>query len=85
MRSFLAVDAFPSTLIERLGGRKVVSDELELPLTTVSSWAARESIPVPKWPDLIDLAQRHGVEGISNDTLAEAHVKAKASSETRAA
>ena len=63
----------PSRLIELLGGPKSVSDRLGKPLTTVASWASRESIPSKVWPDLIAFAREGKISGITYETLVDAH------------
>lgn len=49
--------------IEALGGSTTVASLLSLPATTVASWKGRNSIPVERWPQLIDAARERGVEG----------------------
>ncbi len=68
----------PSSAIDSLGGAGAVAAETNRKYTTVSSWHARESIPIDVWPELIAMAAGAGVEGITYQTLAEAHTKAKA-------
>lgn len=68
----------PSAAIDALGGPGVVATTTKRKYTTVSSWHARESIPIDAWPELIAMAAGGGVEGITYQTLAEAHTKAKA-------
>lgn len=68
----------PSSAIDSLGGPGAVASTIKRKYTTVSSWHARESIPIDEWPKLIAMATGASVEGISYQTLAEAHAKAKA-------
>jgi hypothetical protein len=68
----------PASAIDLLGGPGVIASATNRKYTTVSSWHARQSIPVDAWPELIALADGKGVGGISYQTLAEAHAKAKA-------
>lgn len=68
----------PSSAIDLLGGPGVIASAINRKYTTVSSWHARQSIPVDAWPELIALANGNGVEGITYQTLAEAHARAKA-------
>lgn len=67
----------PSSAIDSLGGPRAVASTTKRKYTTVSSWRARESIPIRAWPELIAMAAGAGVEGITYQTLAEVHTKAK--------
>lgn len=76
----------PSGIIELLGGTRAVLDKLNalrsvnagpMPLTTVASWAARESIPIDHWPALIELAREKRTPGVTYETLAQAHIAAR--------
>jgi len=73
MRSVLAMLTSPAHAIELLGGPLPVSAHLKRRYTTVSSWAARQSIPPQVWPRLVDLAQAKEVGEITYETLALAH------------
>lgn len=68
----------PSQAIDLLGGKHVVSEITKKPLTTVASWAARESIPVGVWPPLIDFAKERGIKKINYESMARAHANAAA-------
>lgn len=68
----------PASAIDLLGGAGVIASATKRKYTTVSSWHARQSIPVDVWPELITLADSKGVEGITYQTLAEAHARQKA-------
>lgn len=68
----------PAHAIELLGGHGVVSDKTDRPLTTVASWATRQSIPVEAWPHLILLAEERHLAGFTYEALVRAHVTAKA-------
>lgn len=75
----------PSDAISLLGGATVVaewikrrrislgSSDFHLPVTTVSSWSSRESIPVDFWPDLIAMARENRVAGITYESMTMAH------------
>lgn len=76
MRSLRAMTASPSEIIDQLGGSKTVAERLDRPLTTVASWAARESIPVEVWPSLIDLAKERSVKKVTYESMARAHAEA---------
>lgn len=56
-------------LIQRLGGARRVAAELRVPFTTAYSWHQRDSIPVGRWPQIIDLARRLSVELTTDDLL----------------
>ena len=73
----------PASAIDLLGGPGVIASATKRKYTTVSSWHARQSIPVDAWPELIAMAEGKGVEGITYQTLAEVHAKAKAERTTR--
>lgn len=68
----------PSSAIDLLGGPGVIASATNRKYTTVSSWHARQSIPVDAWSELIAFAESKNVEGITYQTLAEAHARAKA-------
>lgn len=67
----------PSSAIDLLGGPGVIASATNRKYTTVSSWHARQSIPVDAWPELIALADSKGLKGVTYQTLAEVHAKAK--------
>lgn len=75
----------PSEAIQLLGGWKAVSDRINRPLTTVASWATRDSIPVKEWPAVIKLAEAEGRDDITYETLTHAHAKAAKPRKRRAA
>ena len=58
-------------LAARLGGLTAVAAALKLPLTTLTSWRARNSIPSGYWSPLIALAQRSKVRGITFKRLSQ--------------
>lgn len=68
----------PSSAIDLLGGPGVVAAATSRKYTTVSSWHARQSIPIDAWPGLIAMADDAGIRGVTYQALAEAHAKAKA-------
>ena len=72
----------PSSAIDLLGGPGVIASATNRKYTTVSSWHARQSIPVDAWPELIAMAEGKGVAGITYQTLAEVHAKVKADKAT---
>jgi hypothetical protein len=43
-------------IVDRLGGVSAVAREMGVPLTTVSSWARFNSIPLWRQPKLLELA-----------------------------
>lgn len=63
----------PSQVIERLGGTVAVAALLSRPYTTVRSWQDRESIPAAIWSDLVEVARRKSVRGVTYKALAELH------------
>jgi hypothetical protein len=60
-------------IIEALGGTGEVAEYCGTTASTVSSWKARKSIPAERWLDLVDLARRRDVNGITLETLATLH------------
>lgn len=68
----------PSKAIAELGGAKSVAERIGCPVTTVASWAARNSIPVKVWPDLIAFAKTKGKTGFTYEALTVAHTKRSA-------
>lgn len=74
----------PAEAIALLGGHKILSGRIQRPLTTVASWATRESIPVEVWSKIIDLAKACGVKGVTYETLARAHAPTRPSKRKRA-
>lgn len=62
----------PSQAIALLGGWKAIASRINRPLTTVASWATRNSIPVEAWPDIVDMAVELGKSEITVETLAKA-------------
>lgn len=73
----------PRQAIELLGGCKAVADDAAKPLTTVSSWVSRQSIPVAAWPHLLAMAEKKRIAGFSYAALVAMHSKAKAPPEAR--
>lgn len=49
-----------SDIIERLGGRKAVSDTLSIPYTTIQGWEVADFVPEWRRPALLGLASRAG-------------------------
>lgn len=68
----------PSHAIDLLGGVKAVASLIGRPITTVSSWSSRESIPVDVWSELIGAAQGKRVKGYTYEAMTLAHAKATA-------
>ena len=66
----------PAHAIELLGGSRAVAGRISRPLTTVSSWASRQSIPVDVWALLIEFAREKAVDGFDYETLTRAHAGA---------
>ncbi|CAB4167700.1 hypothetical protein UFOVP860_41 [uncultured Caudovirales phage] len=75
----------PSHAIELLGGTRAVSDQTKRPLTTVASWAARQSIPIEAWASLIEMAKEKRVSGFTYETLAQVHARQAAKPKSRKA
>lgn len=73
MRSLVIMIDTPSRALALLGGAKAVADSIKRPVTTVASWAARESIPVDVWPELVALAAQNKVAGITYEAMTLAH------------
>jgi len=46
-----------SDVIEWLGGTTAAATALGLPLSTVSSWKSRDSIPISEWLKIIEASQ----------------------------
>lgn len=68
----------PSLIIERLGGPRAIAIRIGLPVTTVASWASRNSIPVKAWPEIVTVAKENGLRGVNYNFLAEAHIEGSA-------
>jgi hypothetical protein len=68
------VNAFggPAKLARALGVRRYAR---------VTDWKYRGSIPAGAWADIVDAARKHGVRGVTLETLAHIHRR----SEERAA
>lgn len=49
--------------------------------STVSSWKLRHSIPVERWPRLIEVAKERGLEEITVESLLEACTSAREAAE----
>lgn len=49
-------------LIHQLGGYRAVAEKLSAPLTTVNSWMARGRIPAIRFPAIVELAKREGIQ-----------------------
>lgn len=47
-------------IIDQLGGVTELSRQLGIPLTTVSSWGLKNSIPAWRQPTLLELAAKRG-------------------------
>jgi hypothetical protein len=61
-------------LISELGGTGKVATSLGVDPSTVSCWIARRSIPIRRWPGLVDL-------GTSPDRLFSLHTRAATGSQ----
>lgn len=59
-----------SEIVDALGGLTAVAAALDLPLTTVSSWKSRDSVPVSYWSPLLAAARKRGV-AITVDCFAQ--------------
>ena len=55
-----------SDLIDRLGGRKAVSDATGIPYTTIQGWEVSDFVPEWRRPVLLDLAIKAG-KSLSTD------------------
>jgi hypothetical protein len=51
-------------------------EEMKAPYQTVSAWKLRGSIPSDRWPALIAVAQKHGID-LSLELLHEWRAKSK--------
>jgi hypothetical protein len=61
--------------IDACGGATKVAKVRNLPLSTVASWKARNSIPVDEWPALLELARQCEIEGVSYETMVLMHTQ----------
>lgn len=64
-----------SEFIDAIGGSTKVAKVRDLPLSTVASWKARNSIPVDEWPALLNLARQCEVEGASYEAMVMMHTQ----------
>ena len=64
-----------SDFIEACGGSSKVAKARNMPLSTVASWKARNSIPVDEWPAMLDLARQCEVEGASYEAMVMMHTQ----------
>lgn len=55
------------------GGPTKLGRAIGVAPSTASEMKRRASIPVDYWPKLVAAAPDHGVEGLTNDKLVEAH------------
>jgi hypothetical protein len=62
-----------SDIIESLGGYSAVAAGLGKPAGTVSAWKTRECIPPRAWRDIVQLADRLGIAGVTLEILAAAY------------
>lgn len=73
------------SLIDALGGNKVVADALpDCTASRVGQWKINNRIPVEYWPDTIALAEHRGIAGITSDWLMNS-VRPRANSPAAAA
>ena len=63
-------------IIERLGGRKPVSDALSIPYTTVQGWEVANFVPEWRRPTLLALAVERGASISTDDFPAKRKVAA---------
>lgn len=62
----------PGTIIDALGGTKLVAEALSLSKSTVSGWRERAGgIPAPHWAPLVRLASDRGCSDVTLEVLAE--------------
>lgn len=59
----------PDAVLDRLGGNSVLSTELGVDDSTVSTWR-RRGIPPGRWPALVRLAADRGASEITFEALA---------------
>lgn len=54
----------PAELLDECGGTTAVANHFDLPVSTVSSWKSRNSIPDDYRPGMIELAKAKRLKGI---------------------
>jgi len=62
-----------ASLIDTFGGSAQAATKLGRPIGTVAAWKHRKAIPVEAWPDVISLATKEGVKGVTAERLLEIH------------
>lgn len=68
----------PADAIELLGGRRVVSQRIGRPFTTVASWVVRQSIPIEVWAELVEFASEKRIKGFTYEAIVKAHAQSPA-------
>ena len=56
-----AVIGHASDIIDRFGGIRPMSTKTGIPVTTIQGWKQRNAIPANRRNELIDAANRHGI------------------------
>ena len=64
------MSATVDSVIDRVGGTGAVAAGLGVPLSTVSTWRARGSIPASRWADIVRFAAGAGFPEITFEVLA---------------
>lgn len=73
-------------IIDQYGGPAELTRELGFRhASTVSEWKRRSAIPSEYWRELVDLADKRGLTGVSFETLADLHARRPSDSEASAA
>ncbi len=63
----------PREIVVALGGGSHVAGQLGCRPSAISNWHRKgKGIPKSRWPDLVELAQREGVEGVTLEVLRRA-------------
>lgn len=63
----------PRSLLEQFGRGTHLAAKLGVQPSAISNWLSAGRIPPGRWPDLIELAERDGIEGITFEILRAAH------------
>lgn len=69
-----------SDIIAKLDGASAVAKLLQLPATTVASWKSRESIPVDRWSEIVEIARERGLDGVTYEQLVRMHTDQRVAS-----
>ncbi len=58
----------PREIIRAMGGGSKLAEKLGCGAPAISNWL-QTGIPKGRWPDLIEIAEKDGIEGITLDVL----------------